>query len=157
MNLARLTDTPSVLPTALYVCCSLEGRVLDGWRRPDGSVEYLSHADLKRCIAGRNALAAKAVEELVHLLSLVPCVMCQSNFDSDCKIALCAELDECDLPIDSWLIESYADLVNHMASTGGSLCDQCSEYLRVCGEKRQKILWKALPEIFDVAVEGWGS
>ena len=35
--------------------------LVDGWKRDDGSVEYLSAADLKRVINGRDALAQRNI------------------------------------------------------------------------------------------------
>ncbi|KAI1795311.1 hypothetical protein LXA43DRAFT_37645 [Ganoderma leucocontextum] len=58
VNLARLTDTPSMLPLALYRCAYLDSALLlEGWKRRDGTVEELSPADLRRCINGRVALS----------------------------------------------------------------------------------------------------
>ncbi|EJF60290.1 hypothetical protein DICSQDRAFT_63386 [Dichomitus squalens LYAD-421 SS1] len=45
VNLAQLTQTSALLPLALYDCCQYGGDVLDGWRRDDGEVEYLSRED----------------------------------------------------------------------------------------------------------------
>ena len=39
VNLARLTDVTSLLPTAIYECVRLGSAILDGWRGDDGVVE----------------------------------------------------------------------------------------------------------------------
>ena len=57
VNIARLTDMPSMLPFALYLVCTLEGSAIDGYERRDGSVEHLSAQDLKLCMNARGALA----------------------------------------------------------------------------------------------------
>ncbi|EPT02348.1 hypothetical protein FOMPIDRAFT_29038, partial [Fomitopsis schrenkii] len=47
VGLAHLTDTPSILPISLYLCCQLEGAALIGGRaRVDGAVDNLSMDDL---------------------------------------------------------------------------------------------------------------
>ncbi len=56
VNLARLTDTPLMLPSALFWCCHLGGKLIDGWTREDGTVEHLSVADLKLCVEARSTL-----------------------------------------------------------------------------------------------------
>ncbi|KAI0742362.1 hypothetical protein C8Q80DRAFT_1108543 [Daedaleopsis nitida] len=60
VNLARLTETPTstILPSALFNCVLLTSDVLDGYTREDGSVEYLSQDDLKRCIDAAPELSA---------------------------------------------------------------------------------------------------
>ena len=56
-NIARLTETPSMLPFALYLACTLSDCVMDGYQRRDGSVEHLAADDLRRCIKARSELA----------------------------------------------------------------------------------------------------
>ncbi|EJF60295.1 hypothetical protein BD309DRAFT_933146 [Dichomitus squalens] len=56
VNLARLTETSSILPAALYYCSTLGGAVAKGYRREDGTIAYLSQDDLVRCIHGMRAL-----------------------------------------------------------------------------------------------------
>ena len=69
VNIARLTDTPSMLPFALYHCAYLGGALLEGWKRRDGTVEQLSHADLQRCIDGRVTLAEEQRILIYQLLN----------------------------------------------------------------------------------------
>ena len=47
VNLARLTHADSVLPTALYLCCQLDGELAAGVERPDGTTERLEQRDLE--------------------------------------------------------------------------------------------------------------
>ncbi|KAI1795299.1 hypothetical protein LXA43DRAFT_1090948 [Ganoderma leucocontextum] len=72
VNLARLTDTPLMLPLALYRCCYLGGKLLDGWTREDGTVEYLSPEDVKRCFNARIVLSRREVLLVSRLLDAVP-------------------------------------------------------------------------------------
>ena len=57
VNIAPLTETVSMLPFALYHVCTLEGCMMDGYKRRHGTVEYLSAEDLKLCVGARNTLA----------------------------------------------------------------------------------------------------
>ncbi|PIL26537.1 hypothetical protein GSI_12295 [Ganoderma sinense ZZ0214-1] len=56
VNLARLTNTPHILPSALYVCCYVGGKLVDGRTHEDGTVEHLATDDLRRCFDARIAL-----------------------------------------------------------------------------------------------------
>ena len=61
VNLARLTNTPSILPTALYVCVMIGPDVAMGVERADGTREHLSYEDLRLCLKLRDALVAESV------------------------------------------------------------------------------------------------
>lgn len=60
LNLTRLVDIPSILPSAFYLCCQLDGRKLMGLPDADGAApevaDTLMPEDLARCINGRDAL-----------------------------------------------------------------------------------------------------
>ena len=54
VNLAHMTNTPSLLPTALMGCCMLDAtELIEGFKREDGTLEKLSPEDLGRCLLGR--------------------------------------------------------------------------------------------------------
>ncbi|TFK78482.1 hypothetical protein K466DRAFT_451687, partial [Polyporus arcularius HHB13444] len=53
IELARLTDTPSLLPVALYECF-IKGQLHRGWRREDGTLIRLSIAHQQRCKHARD-------------------------------------------------------------------------------------------------------
>ncbi|EIW57011.1 uncharacterized protein TRAVEDRAFT_99074, partial [Trametes versicolor FP-101664 SS1] len=53
VNLARLINEPSLLPTALLICCALDSDIVCGYTREDGTQETLTLADIGRCFAAR--------------------------------------------------------------------------------------------------------
>ncbi|KAH9932309.1 uncharacterized protein B0H18DRAFT_987525 [Fomitopsis serialis] len=54
VNLARLTDTPSILPSAIYACCQLLDQVLlEGATHLDGTIETLGRGDLIKCMKAK--------------------------------------------------------------------------------------------------------
>ena len=67
VTLARLTDTPLLLPYALYQCSLLGGSLLDGWKREDGTIERLCTADIQRCFDGRITIGQQQ-SLFIHLL-----------------------------------------------------------------------------------------
>ncbi|TFK89062.1 hypothetical protein K466DRAFT_519692 [Polyporus arcularius HHB13444] len=57
VNIARLTDTPSLLRPALVECCELDPKeLMAGYRREEGVVEQLSADDLARVLLARAEL-----------------------------------------------------------------------------------------------------
>lgn len=72
VTLARLTETDTILPSALLECAVNVGEsVLDGYTREDGTLVTLSNDDLKRCFGGyRNSKAQEAlsVRELAEVV-----------------------------------------------------------------------------------------
>ena len=93
VNVARLTDTPSLLPAALYSCCLLGGPLLDGWTREDGCVEYLSNDDLKRCLVAQERLCKEAAGIMCEVLEVRPSTRCSDS------LGCCAALKDIALSI----------------------------------------------------------
>ncbi|PIL23581.1 hypothetical protein GSI_14894 [Ganoderma sinense ZZ0214-1] len=52
INIARLTNTPSMLPLAFCLCAQNRDIIVDGQARGDGTHLFLSKTDAKRCIVG---------------------------------------------------------------------------------------------------------
>ncbi|KAM5539621.1 hypothetical protein V8D89_006730 [Ganoderma adspersum] len=77
--LARLTDTPSILPGAFYACTGLfPGELLRGLLHADRTVEYLSTDDLQRCLEGRRTLAIKANPLPTRIFASTPAAGCST-------------------------------------------------------------------------------
>ncbi|KAI0706740.1 hypothetical protein C8T65DRAFT_225860 [Cerioporus squamosus] len=69
VNLARLTDTPSVLPLAFLHCCTLDPRTLiKGLRREDDTWETLSPEDLATVLAVRAELIVADALDCMRIL-----------------------------------------------------------------------------------------
>ena len=70
VNLARLTGTEAILPTAMVVCCQLDVKdLIHGFTLEDGSREKLSDEDVVRCMAAKHTLSrlASGITELAFL------------------------------------------------------------------------------------------
>ena len=59
INLARLTNTTSILPLAFYICATLGSDLARGFTHSDGSVERLTHEDMCLCLEMKARLAAE--------------------------------------------------------------------------------------------------
>ena len=155
VNLARLTDTPTLLPLALYNCAYLGSSILDGWIREDGTIEHLSCADVRRCIDAGVILTDERTLLLSRLLDARPSRECVS------RIACIAELRRVhDIVLRSDFTRRLRPLHDWtgtiIALEEGSPCGRCREELLARNKGERKRLFDSLPEIFGITVEGWG-
>ncbi len=164
VNLARLTDTPSILPLALYQCTCLGTALLDGWTRPDGTVERLSDADLRRCLNARVALASERFFLLSRVFGDTPSAGCRS-------LKLCGEqlrdvhratmrsrvLIRAEDKMDGGVLRNWVPLTRSFADEPMSMCGSCVEMMVERAVSGRKRLWNRLPEILGIDVQGWGE
>ena len=153
--LARLTDTPSLLPTALCLCGQMRGQQVKGWTRLDGSVEHLSKGDLIRSIYGSLELSHRSTKELLTLLNCDRGRLCTTAADCKAAMSSCIDYLKKSLATDgAWIVNVRAYTVTR-AATG--LCSHCRKWLRQLETDRTVAVWDDLPTIFDVEVEGWAD
>ncbi|RPD58517.1 hypothetical protein L226DRAFT_489969 [Lentinus tigrinus ALCF2SS1-7] len=158
VNIARLTQCHTILPTAMMICCSLPGETLvRGFERPDGSLEKLGEDDLILCIAKKTALTGATVTSLLSAFDPD-----DDGFhavgDSDCIQGLLRLLHQYrrdpglivgNSPFPS--VDYYFDDYDHMA-----VCEDCAHHLHSRLREEQEMLWCRLPEIFGLGrIEGW--
>ena len=161
--LARLTNTPSLLPTALLVCTQI---ATTHWERDDGlivpRIASLPVQDQLQVIAAKASLAKVCVIRPLRLLACVPCAGCSST-------ALCGAAREA--PLDALLerdvVPSSSDrnVLEPIAETfwGDAgwrrLCASCRELLLEFDEIETQVLWDSLPEVFALNLEkgSWSS
>ncbi|PIL26442.1 hypothetical protein GSI_12200 [Ganoderma sinense ZZ0214-1] len=160
VNIARLTDTPSLLPIALYECCNLGEILIDGRKGEDGTVEHLSPADLKRCVRARNEFAKEA--------SALTSTIFNSGPSGDCTT-----LDLCTASLHSFLVQimtdgSVADSAvlenwDYVVRRGArprnnqGYCSACERELLARASRETERVWSRLPKIFDIEVPNWDS
>lgn len=157
VNLARLVDRPSMLPTAFYECALLGANVLRGCSHEDKSVEYLTQRDVMRCIDGWNKLAAKAIALISELFVNQPCTQCKTH--SHCEGALKTILEVAiasDHASDPDVLSSWQDVIKCWA-TDYYLCDACDKAMIERDTAAHRKVWGELLEIFGLKVEGWNS
>ncbi|PIL26525.1 hypothetical protein GSI_12283 [Ganoderma sinense ZZ0214-1] len=159
VNIARLTNTPSLLPSALYFCCALGSDLLDSWKREDGCIEHLSIDDLKRCFTAKGRLCHRRVKMMYEVF--------EDRVSTGCLQAnkCCAALREMALSITR---EKLPPVAHCEALTGWEnlictkvclypVCLQCKEELHMRDVRARRELWDKLPEIFEIIVPGWGT
>ncbi|KAI1795328.1 hypothetical protein LXA43DRAFT_881902, partial [Ganoderma leucocontextum] len=155
VNIARLTETLSMLPFALYQVCTLKGQMMDGYRRHNGSIKHLSAEDLRLCIGARSDLAKEMAFFVKAVFTVTPSAGCRTA--EQCMAALidifddvklnalggCDVLDSYDETIETWAVDF-------------KLCKICKKGMldREVAERRK--VWKLLPGVFGMTVEDCG-
>ncbi|PIL26505.1 hypothetical protein GSI_12263 [Ganoderma sinense ZZ0214-1] len=155
VNIARLTDTPSVLPFALYRVCTLEDQMKYRYRRRDGSVEHLSADDFRLCVGSRDTLA-KVMEVLVDaVFNTRPSSRCK--IAEQCMRALRDIFDNVELNAlyECDVLDSYEDAIANWAA-GFKLCRICEKAMLARELAQRRRVWKLLPGVFGMTVEECG-
>ncbi len=158
IHLARLSNTPSILPLAFCKCLELGGSVVEGWTRKDKSVVHLGQEDLIRLINGRNKLVRARAEQFVGIFfaPLSPgceCMYdCRSRLDDVFKLALCEQ---------SGNLAVLASLTPFIEEKWPvyytSKCVVCRDPVAKREVDERRKLWMKLPGMFDIEVPGWGE
>ncbi|PIL26172.1 hypothetical protein GSI_11927 [Ganoderma sinense ZZ0214-1] len=157
VNIARLTSTLSMLPFALYLVCTLEGRAVDGYERRDGSAEHLSAEDLKLCMNARGTLAWElaALTKTVFSSTEYPSLQCMHP--DSCVVAedtMFCETQE-SVPGGCDVLESYRESVDEWAKAYG-MCKGCKRKLLARDREERRKMWIKLPGVFGFTVQACG-
>ncbi|KAI1791456.1 hypothetical protein LXA43DRAFT_1181828 [Ganoderma leucocontextum] len=162
IHLARLTNTPSLLPTAFIVCTQLAGAWLD--QRPDGSyvsrLAALSVPDQARVTVGKAHLVQARATRALHLLGAAPSAHCTTR--ETCQAA--KEAPVVALRGKPYLLKSsmsdglaltpMADIFWSRRSHWRKFCGSCQEALVKEDEMVIRLLWNALPVLFSLQIDG---
>ena len=158
VNLARLLDVPQMLPIALYKCLALGPNVLDGWTRSDGSVEYLSQDDIKRCISATRTLSVERVTITCSTFHPYASDGCEQT--ASCKTALRLLLaGTMEHAADS--LTDGSSIMDPCASDSNllwfDLCESCKQEVKNREVENREGVWRSLPEVFGLVVKDWGK
>ncbi|KAH9932318.1 uncharacterized protein B0H18DRAFT_987551 [Fomitopsis serialis] len=167
VNLARLTETSSILPLALYDCCQLPVEtLLNGHTYPGGRVEKLSADDVQRCIQALSVLGVQRTLAIVKSMDLSACgYSCRfecADHVSAIKTELLEDLKSpgCRHPLCSWarfMGQYNRDMTSNVKNSAHPMCPRCIK--TVIQSHGQVLLecWKNLPELLGIEVEGWAT
>ncbi|KAI0760096.1 hypothetical protein C8Q74DRAFT_1319353 [Fomes fomentarius] len=151
IHLAQLTETPALLPTAFYSCTILGEAVVDGHHREDGTVQYLSVEDLRRFIRGYGEVKLRVPHSIARIFELKPDKQCTSP--NTC----CVAFHTIQAEAGGIILRRWLGAIDRWGERPGSYCKACAKMLKARVLEEQKDLWRDLPAIFDVEVEGWGA
>ncbi|KAI1784864.1 hypothetical protein LXA43DRAFT_1040635 [Ganoderma leucocontextum] len=158
IHLARLTDTPAMLPIAFYECAQAGGSIVEGWRREDGTVEYLSPDDLRRMIDGHAALWRRFEPTLDRVFETRSSPECASSITCNLRLgAMSADRGEAENGLNRpALLHCWANIIDEWSETYG-FCEACSDMLLKKMNVERYKLWRELPRLFGLSIDGWGS
>ncbi|KAI1787699.1 hypothetical protein LXA43DRAFT_1084738 [Ganoderma leucocontextum] len=144
--LAHLTNTPLLLPTALFVCV----RLATGYSvEDDGSVKSrissLSVPEQARLMHAMGYLTQACATRALHLVAAVPCTSCVASDLPGGKGGFAEPLSE----HGAWPIaEELWDHENWL-----KFCGSCRDALAKTDKMAMRTLWKILPSVFDVNID----
>ncbi|RPD76779.1 hypothetical protein L226DRAFT_532804 [Lentinus tigrinus ALCF2SS1-7] len=163
VNIARLLGCPSILPTALAVCCAVNGtEMVRGYERADGTRETLCTDDIARCADTARRLSQGTSAAICHAFATHK----ESARDSKCSDPktcgdemhrlLCAYADTArdrELFTDRHPFRDWKYYLGTRVDES-RICEGCNIMLRDRFVERQRELWDRLPAIVGVMVEG---
>ncbi|RDX48991.1 hypothetical protein OH76DRAFT_1351600 [Lentinus brumalis] len=157
VNLARLTGCMQLLPSALLMCCLIGDKVFKGaFRRRGEQREQLHPDDLKLCYVARTELAAAAVAMMLRIFRPQYADRCKQP--PTCQSALIN------------LVSQQHEHANQICTTNpfmprltlyehlrGVLCRRCFAMLEERDTSERRTMWKKLPELLGIVVDGWAA
>lgn len=152
MNLAHLTNTPLMLPLALFECCRLGSKVLNTWTREDGTTEYLCITDFKYCMDARIVLGQEQFL-LSRTFDTVPLVKCAMRGIRTTQVTSILRAVVSEEMVRKPVLFDWARSIR---ATGG-LCEGCRQVLLDRNHAERQRIWDSLPGVFGIAVEGWAK
>ena len=155
INIARLAQTPSMLPYAMYLAANQEGRMMDGYKRRDGSVEHLSAEDLRQCIDARGALAREMASLVKHVFDPIESAGCKTTNACAETRAVIFDSVELNVPGDISVLQPYTDCIDEWTDLN-DLCGPCRRGMLERDVEARRAVWKSLPGIFGLKAEECG-
>ncbi|KZT07969.1 uncharacterized protein LAESUDRAFT_677176 [Laetiporus sulphureus 93-53] len=154
VNLARLTNTDSILPVAMYECCQLGSKaIVEGISRPDGTFEMLQSTDQIRCIDGNMNLVAEHIGGMNGVFKKE--AYCRNAYGS-CGNML-RELRAGIVRVQGNVWTAVLEPWDGFVPKSLQLCQDCRKSFLADDVARRKKAWGLLPKLMGVNVKGWDS
>ncbi|TFK88116.1 hypothetical protein K466DRAFT_547629 [Polyporus arcularius HHB13444] len=163
VNIARLTQSHAILPTALVVCCDAlcSRSLLFGVEREDGTLEILDDDDLVRCVSAKRELiraSTKAVLAAFAPFDPPGCEHFGACQQEILKLLRPYFVENLEVITREHLFSPWESFVDDGLLGQVSICDECVEHLAERVRSEQMKVWERLPEILDLGeIEGWPS
>lgn len=153
-----MTDTPSLLPTALMGCCMLGATdLIEGFKREDGTPEKLSPEDIGRCFLGRANLIQANTLATVTLFTQTLSDGCTRRVCAPVFLKLIDELrnNEQVVCVLEWF-KYWSDYIDGR-DDDRRICAPCYKMLQEREKVVHRDIWRRLPELMSVTVDGWAA
>ncbi|KAH9922083.1 uncharacterized protein B0H18DRAFT_1019051 [Fomitopsis serialis] len=158
VNVARLTETDSMLPSALLTCCLMETEcILNGVRRIDGTLDRLSPANIIMCLDARQTLLHKAFSTRMEIL-LPLAASPQCNFDQCRRMLQTVQMMHLHTRPKHLVrdVFSSSEGLISLVQTHEGVCAVCADTWYKAEEQARRQLWIDLPRILGIGVPaGW--
>ncbi len=155
VNIARLTGADYLLPVAFAQCCQLRSDIVKGFRREDGTCEYLSTVDLGRCFQAKELLIEARVQAALSIFDGIPAKDCLERDDDTMYLRQL----QADLPMGQVVPLCRGDVFRKwwpaLSYCVPSLCRECDDMLARANTQKQRELFFRLPELVGVEVQEW--
>ena len=156
VNLARYIGALSLLPMAVYGCIRLGSAVLDGWKRDDGVVEYLTPADLKYCMDVRDRLARESAIAFARGFKWVePYKGCTTPAQCRSRLRMARREVFAEHFTEHLILDDWEPDLEYLLDEYG-LCCECSGEIAIREYHERDKVWDKLPDVLGIEVEGWG-
>ena len=155
VNLARLVDEPSILPTALLACTMMNAEVVRGFTRDDGAQETLSLDDLGRCFQAKSRIRQASITAVMRTFRRSVAPGCTQS--TLCKSALRAALHGLEAYTDKLVLDDpFFPFEEFIRDRELAVCDFCMKLVRERNWNERVAVWNSLPEYFGLDVPNWG-
>ena len=158
VNLARLMNDANILPTALMSCVYMDERIVQGFRREDGTLETLTVDDLGRCFRASRVLWQMNLTGILHVLQDIASPGCTK--EKGCTGMLQGAQRRLKAQIEQIMTSSPFKLTPEYFLLKGyplRMCMECTKMVEERIRKERTELWARLPEVLDVEVPDWGN
>ncbi|KAL6298850.1 hypothetical protein BKA93DRAFT_33789 [Sparassis latifolia] len=150
VNVIRLINIPSMLPTALYLCCFLSPiELLRGCACPDGSTVRLSSEDVEKCLTATPSLCCGNDRMYLSLVSRAS--------------PRCTSFSVCIAGLRRWLtsniendVDAYPSVLESLdraidvVAFNDTICEDCVKFVKSRDLERRQKWWNRLPTLFGL-------
>ena len=155
VNLARLVDEPSILPTALLACTVMNAEIVRGFPKDDGTQETLSLDDLGRCFQAKSRIRQASITAVMRTFRRSVAPGCTQS--TLCKSALRAALLGLEAYTDKLVLDDpFFPFEEFVRDRDLAVCDFCVKLVRERNWNERVAVWNSLPEFFGLDVPNWG-
>ncbi|EMD41182.1 hypothetical protein CERSUDRAFT_111734 [Gelatoporia subvermispora B] len=158
INLAHLTNTPSILPLAMYRCCKFPLESIPHIPPDKANTAALSSSDRERCFKLQGWLKYQKYRSRLKLYnSNLPPTSCESDNHSPCTYVLQSILKKLiasssDLPQPYALLETQT---GHELPGMKHLCKACRSIMDQRERAEIRSLWRQIPLALDMNLPEW--
>ena len=159
IQVAYLTDTPSILPAAfLEMCPHVENNIVTLSTCDADNQGGLTAERIVQATTGKAALTASVTTRLLAIHTSVPASQCatqehcaiaaQQQLRADVRSGIFAYLCTYDAALEPLYTRCWGQLEDE-------LCSLCRDESRAADERLRKSAWKNLPDFFGLQVDDW--